>query len=1807
MQFFPENKENITIAALKKHPTLKQELEGDADLLALVEKSPVIRQRLDKAPNLIAAVKEGMEDPLILALVQAPFLNSIPAADWHSQIHELSEIKFSVEHLFDSIMDCPVDEKGKNMPALSPEQKLRALQAIQHPKPGEDQEFKKLRVEDPIQELRKILQHPKPQNRKDYGAANAYGRGQPRQIHGKTQIYYALSGNDFHRLLKPEDIKKLGNFAQNSSALVPSEEYDGEMLRKEKVRATWPNGITFKNGYRITLDDIVRIHPKRVKQGNTAEAFYGWEDEGIFALTAKQTPTYCMTQEPIIGYLNLLVDHYKNQANEELGIHEDLSKFPILLKQSYTQYDSNDFQNNYLFLFQLVSDPQFDSPENIRKFLFYQAGLPPAEMGNVSKLLEHLQHATFGMLGWDPRKQQIIAQGQQILRYLCDLEKQQFQAESKPEEKDSYIFALSRRSKQDQLKFWAKPERAEELKALIAYLKLKRTNKSLRGIWEYQVLLNALEARTKQMSQQQYANITDPDERLEMVKHLSSLSPTEQWLACNNQSAHSLELLQSKLAEEKNPSAAIKNLQEDIALVQSTPALHRTAFATLNPSAFQQKKQFIWGLLQLGQLSRLRILTAQMRNSENNITGTRNRGIELINSWAKCGPEEFHLNNMTMNQELAVQAMKDTFLPQMQQARNLTQFSLEAQAFVDAVDYFGKPASMPVSIAIMLGDAIPEKRYAFIAVLFTKSAAEIRAVIRQTFIYYPSSFAHLKRELSALGPVMAMYQQSFAANYQVALEEVTSLAGFKTLHAQPYGNLTTSQQERFLIGLLRVEDHKERLAILNRQKSFGTPHITALLHTIEKNTTGANYKIPTLDQLVGLSSCGTTPTPILTAQFNRYREILAEIHLVNKMFWPRDDKAYAAATPSLYETKDFNFPVFPPDTMKALGKDHYYHSKGYQELTKLQMIIDLLGAGSIKRGEILKYLGAKHTTSQGGGKQYFCTQMQGFLINLVQDPAAVRYLSQFGPITALQAALRKHTGINPSLVLEQNQNQHQNRDLLQSVVPPREIKLQVEKKATIADKDAFREQVAKDLLELRGETKSALSQQKIRAGRIIRYFQDCKSATELARLSSLLLAQQDLFSSPLTLEFLRTFIQENNLHPLDAVDQQGVIQKLSNVQHNFVSQLPSQPSMENKLSDSKDCSLPIKVTDAAHLLWEDGALQDKLGWNDVFEKIRVGTSEAEAAAVCSIKGERTRQEDRAVAQPLLWSSLLTQDEIAVALRDTYAEIQQGYGQQPWVGSTGCTTVSQRVPAGNGKGDIITAVNAQLGDSYSFLVVKTVKEEKNIRTIVLEVHPLSRSIHTLSNKSEKNRIKSDLAKKHIVMVDAKKLGENRFKQGAPDEVKDPQQEAGIVPTRCFGQTGYEQDGLSHEPEIFHSYVPVPADAEAFIINASDGIFPHSTPAHKETGVPPVEAAGQLRGMLKEFMQQEAAKTTSPASLAQFLVKNVVKHSPDNMTVSVTPASWSSSMHDGNCGPQVAAQVAVNIMPCLDKHLKKQYEKRVSLSVPPGPLVEVKENNIPKQGQQVLENLPPDNTSREETKLLKGEVQHLKQTNDALQKKIQETNEKIKNLESNAKQAETLCQEIVNNQAITQQDKEKFEKAFKERQQQILNLQAQLQEAQTKLSSLAQKDATIFSLQGEEKRLQGIMASLNNQYSSLAAEYKTLKALEEQRSIAAQPQEEQTRQAEQKRQEQEETSEPIATRKVLVGYYASWGTFGLITGAVINSYLLESKLDFPFGNELPLLVGLMLGCVLGGLLDSKFNITGKITQHFSSENSPHVAAS
>lgn len=1696
------NSPEITLDQLKKkHPKIKSELEKDSELSELVSRSPIIMQRLDAAPSLIGLIRETPENK---ALLEASFLDEIPPADLHFQLNKLQEIKFVVESYFDSIMDCPIDEKTqKNLPALSAEQKLKALDAVLATQITDQKELEKWGVWPSINALREMLQHQEPQNRCDFG--NGFGRREPRTDGWKKQIYYALSGHDFHRLLKPEDIKKLKDTPPASRA--------GETIKGDYIQKIWPQGLTFTNGYRIKTKDIAMIKPDYIKPGDQSEAFHGWENEGRFGLTAQQTPTYCMTKKPIVGYLQLMVEQCKDQINEELGIQQGVKcAFAPLLKRSYLDYDQASWGGNYLFHFQLVQDPSFDDPGNISRLLCHQASLPPNKIQNVSKLISHLEKVTFDEKEWDSRKSSVVDLGKKLLDFK--IEGQKFTDTCEPHEKNFYIFALSQRSKKDQLAFWAQPEREVQLKALITYLRAKREKKSLQGLWEYNVLIHAQEARAEQMTKKQFAELDD-DERSAMMAHLLTCPPLQRWLACNNQSAQSVEALQKYCSEEKESgSSSMQELVKDLDLVQSTPQLFKKSYTVLS---IDQRKQFIWKLLQLDQAGRCEVLAEQTKLSEN--YHDFNSDVQSMQSWlgqSGSGREQ-------ASQE--IRALQRDFFVLVQQSRNAVQLIREVQAFEKASLAFKDNSCISPSImrhVPMLDNEL--ERPAFISMLLRADEKTIRRVIRQVFVYYPQIFEALKRGSMVPG-VTEMYARVFSATYPVLSEEFRALSEVQKLHAKPYDKLTEKEQEQFLIGLLGIADYKQRLVILNRQRKFGLQSITALTGKIIKKSP---YSIQVLSDLIDNSQVNVEIS-------NRRQDIVAEINLINKTFWPLlGEEQKAAGTVSTYYAQDFRFPSFNPDAMKKSQDTlQYVHTVGYQELVQLQIIIDLLGRGSIKRKEILRYQG-----------ETYCQQVRNVLVSLLKDSSMRNYLSQFGSVTAFQATLDKILGMSSSSVSAESTS-----DLSHSVLFLSEDSKRVGQVAKKTDVDAFRKQIAQDLPLLMGvsEVESVSVQQKIRAARVVRYFHTFCTAQDDALLFSLIPETKEEKASHSSQSFtweefrkLASFIRENDLHHLDVIDQLAVIAQLK--------KFPARKAPDSaSIQDSKTSVTgpPIKVEDISYSLWEDPQFADgNLGWNDVFEKITMEQGNTEIAAVCRITGKREYQEDRVTARPLsLSASSLSQEELKAVLLKTYKQIQERCGQDQLVGTTACTTISQRSPADNGKNeDVISTVTAQLGDSYSFAVIK----EKNKPLVV---RPLVPAIHTLSNPYELSRVGEFLHKQgkiedgtSVAVPGERRLGSERLRLKEAQETKETKaseaKKRGIVPSRCFGQRAFEQDGLSHEPEIFLEQFTVPAGTEVFIVNLTDGVIesPQSVKKYGEKNLPPDKAAVELQQMLTG-----SAESLGAAAMVQGIAAKAVKHSKDNMSLSsvkVTAAPWVSFAGDGCGGSQTAETVVQCMVPLLNQNIEAACRNKHS----PLPVITVSSESLVSVG-------PP--TDSEESKSMRDK---------------NEQEDKIKALvETHEQQVHKLSS--INAKISKQLEEQKQEhSAFRDQMDAIMTqFQKELDDYESERKRVEQ------NYRNEREKTSALEARLQNRSTVNGELQEQLNGL----------------------QSANEAKSRVAP-KVQALYYLGNGLFGCAAGTVISAYLLDSKLDFPLGKELSVVAGMVLGCLVAYLVDRKFHITDKMSQ-------------
>jgi len=273
---------------------------------------------------------------------------------------------------------------------------------------------------------------------------------------------------------------------------------------------------------------------------------------------------------------------------------------------------------------------------------------------------------------------------------------------------------------------------------------------------------------------------------------------------------------------------------------------------------------------------------------------------------------------------------------------------------------------------------------------------------------------------------------------------------------------------------------------------------------------------------------------------------------------------------------------------------------------------------------------------------------------------------------------------------------------------------------------------------------------------------------------------------------------------------------------------------------------------------------------------RTYTQNEASIGACSVRGlGRPKQEDflTCAVDEVQSFSKLSYDAKEVALRETIKQMQAKFGQEADQGSTACITTAYIGERDGAKPRKLHLTTANLGDSRAYIVALDTKGK-----VSAEGH--LNSLHKPDKPDEYKRI---MANPRGVVGNKRLMWD-------------------LSLSRAIGDTRYDENGMSHVPEINH-HEPFSMSDEfnkVFIVVASDGLE---------------------KVNVTEVVKEN--NTKSPTEISQALVAAALRTEiHDNISVAVmevgkTPTS--AAVFDGHGGEKVAKNLSENFYPALKQNL------------------------------------------------------------------------------------------------------------------------------------------------------------------------------------------------------------------------------------------------------------------------------------------------
>ncbi len=275
--------------------------------------------------------------------------------------------------------------------------------------------------------------------------------------------------------------------------------------------------------------------------------------------------------------------------------------------------------------------------------------------------------------------------------------------------------------------------------------------------------------------------------------------------------------------------------------------------------------------------------------------------------------------------------------------------------------------------------------------------------------------------------------------------------------------------------------------------------------------------------------------------------------------------------------------------------------------------------------------------------------------------------------------------------------------------------------------------------------------------------------------------------------------------------------------------------------------------------------------------------EGNEIGVCEIQGRRPSQEDSLIVsveevKNFIYLSLENRKQ---ALINTFAELQEKYGQAENSGSTGCVTIAwlEKLKTYRNRCKLVI-YTVNIGDSTAYRIVINDKGKSNtIR--------LNKYLHNPDRAFEKERLESQHYPAYYYRLTS-----------------------GLAVSRLFGDTDSERYGLIHDPDIYHDEIILPEKNKNYVVIACDGLTEAGILNEQSIGMQITEAVLENRDL---------------SDIAENLVMTAyAAGSGDNISVGlfkVTKKPVSVGIFDGHGGNTVSKALGENCYKVLLKHINK----------------------------------------------------------------------------------------------------------------------------------------------------------------------------------------------------------------------------------------------------------------------------------------------
>lgn len=757
------------------------------------------------------------------------------------------------------------------------------------------------------------------------------------------------------------------------------------------------------------------------------------------------------------------------------------------------------------------------------------------------------------------------------------------------------------------------------------------------------------------------------------------------------------------------------------------------------------------------------------------------------------------------------------------------------------------------------------------------------------------------------------------ASYQKISKLIQLMKNAQELLQKPFGDLDEEQKSVFFKALLREKNPAERLLWLNRQWQLGIKHIRSL----------RNY----LDQTGYLQGY-----PHYADLRNEIRVVVQTDNAAGGQGFESDKIFDNGGRRDLYDKTTWDEVI--------LAGPEYVHSIYKETLFIIQSILGLLQLNTIRRREVLDKIPVAI-------KEKYAEWIKR---KQESKDEIIKLMHRLGDVQTLIYDLHP----KEKELFIQDADDHRLYSQVQSPERAKEKEKERKLQKTHLQKEEkfdekYLNKIARYFLQLTCGAVIDHHQKLMAAAFIIDYVNH--SDNDVAILKVLEKSIKSSYMQEVS-ESLFMLFRKNKLSSIHMGDKEFVIERLKNIgqvaKFKTYLEVSEKALVEQDVKEVNVSSVPNDEHDySAHLYMLNG-YTPKSG--DFLKEIELGGQSPYKASICSITGSRKEQQDKLSINEMPYCSSLTGEEVKSSLISALHDIQTQHGQYKDTGSTACSTLAWRTQGKETKTDILCLGTAQLADSHSILVIK---DSSGTRVI-----PLTKANHLLQNTNERERIDLALQKQNLTKnPSATRLGAERLKKQFPEA----KEELGLQMTRCLGNNDYEQDGLSHDPDVDFITMSIPKDAEVYVTLVTDGALEY------DYGV--IDFAKQQSTICQKLQSVFDAKDKNELhDKALDVINQTVKR--DNSSVAIVPIISGQKPvlvagFDGNGGDEVATLAATHFAGVVQQNLTNALFKPIVPVIPMEIKAEPKAATFPSKIPD-LDRKQPEQPVKEPTLLGKIEL-------------------------------------------------------------------------------------------------------------------------------------------------------------------------------------------------------------------------------------------